>query len=248
LKRRIKASLWALIVITAIGVARLGVNFLPPLPSSVLRDWLTAVLLQVPYWQAGQFFLAPDEKLQERLAAFDRRLLQRLLPDHATLWSKAFALYVEIAYLAVYPLVPLGLAVLYFAHQRHYADYYWTVVLLAMYPCYATTPFVQALPPRVFSDTTSAIPETRLRRLNLQILRHASIQAVTFPSAHVAAAVAASLVLLRLAPLEGLAFALVALSIAVGAVAGRYHYAADVLWGALLGLAVFVGTYWTAAR
>jgi len=117
-----------------------------------------------------------------------------------------------------------------------------------MYPCYATTPFVQALPPRVFSDTTSAIPETRLRRLNLQILRHASIQAVTFPSAHVAAAVAASLVLLRLAPLEGLAFALVALSIAVGAVAGRYHYAADVLWGALLGLAVFVGTYWTAAR
>ena len=249
LRRRFKASLLALVVITAISVARLAVSFLPPLHSSVIRDWLSAVLLLVPFWQAGQFFLAPDERLQQRLLESDRRLLQRFWsPQTATPWTKAFALYVEISYLAVYPLVPLGLAVLYFAHQRHYADYYWTVVLPAMYLCYATTPFVQALPPRSLSDTTFLIPETKLRRLNLLILRHASIQAVTFPSAHVAAAVAASLVLLRLAPVAGLGFALAALSIGVAAVAGRYYYFADVLWGALLGLGVFLATYWTAAR
>src|SRR5215469_5518085 len=161
LKRRIKASLWALIVITAISMALVVVSFLPPLHSSVLRDWLTAVLLQVPYWQAGQFFLAPDEKLQGRLTTFDRRLLQRLLPDQAaTSWGKAFTVYVELAYLAVYPLVPFGLAVLYFVHKRHYADYYWTVVLVAMYLCYATTPFVQALPPRVFAETMPVVPQT----------------------------------------------------------------------------------------
>jgi len=247
LQRRIKVSLWALVVISAIGMARFAVSFLPWLASSVLRDWLTAALLLVPYWQAGQFFVAPDEKLQQRLSAFDRRLLQRRSPDKAvTPWNKALALYVEIAYLAVYPLVPLGLAVLYLLHLRQDADYYWTVVLAAMYLCYATTPFVQALPPRVLSQTTRAIPESKLRRLNLQILRQASIQAVTFPSAHVAAAVAVALVLLRLTPVAGLGFALAALSIGVAAVAGRYHYAADVLWGALLSLAVFVSTYWAA--
>ena len=136
LKRRIKVSLWALGVISAIGMARFAASFLPALHASVLRDWLTAALLLVPYWQAGQFFVAPDEKLQERMAGFDRRLLQRLLPHQATTpWNKVLGLYVEIAYLAVYPLVPLGLAVLYFLHRRQDADYYWTVVLVAMYLC-----------------------------------------------------------------------------------------------------------------
>jgi membrane-associated phospholipid phosphatase len=46
-------------------------------------------------------------------------------------------------------------------------------------------------------------------------------------------------VLLRLVPSVGLAFLLVSIGIALGAVLGRYHYAADVLLGAALAVAVY---------
>ena len=81
---------------------------------------------------------------------------------------------------------------------------------------------------------------SKMRVLNLWILRHASIQVNTFPSAHVAATIGASLALLRLVPLAGLVFLWVSMSIAVGAVVGRYHYAADALIGAGLAAAVFL--------
>jgi membrane-associated phospholipid phosphatase len=246
LQRRLTVSLLAVVVIAVISAGRLAANFLPPLYSSVLRDWLPAVLLLVPYWQTGQFFVAPNHKIQERLAAFDHRLVQALVPNRsANRWNTSFVLFVEIAYFIVYPLVPLGLGVLYVAGQRHYADYYWTVALSATYVCYAITPFVQALPPRMFSAGALLNPPTKLRMLNHWILRHASIQAITFPSAHVASAVAVSLVLLRLTPVIGVFFALAALSIALAAVAGRYHYAADVVWAILIAILVFIGTYST---
>jgi hypothetical protein len=76
--------------------------------------------------------------------------------------------------------------------------------------------------------------------MNLFILRHASIQLNTFQSAHVASTVAASLVLLQAAPAVGAAFLLVSLSIAAGAVLGRYHYTLDVVLGALCALAMYL--------
>ena len=84
------------------------------------------------------------------------------------------------------------------------------------------------------------VPRSPVRALNFWVLRHASIQANTFPSTHVASSTACALVLLHVAPAVGLGFAALALLIALGAVAGRYHFAADAVLGALLALAVFV--------
>ena len=81
---------------------------------------------------------------------------------------------------------------------------------------------------------TDASSAGALRLLNLWILRYASIQANTFPSAHVAASLAVSLALIRLLPVVGLAFLWLSVSIAAGTVVGRYHYAADALLGAVL--------------
>lgn len=66
---------------------------------------------------------------------------------------------------------------------------------------------------------------------------------ISFPSAHVASTVAVSLVLTRHLHIVGLCFLFVAGSIAVAAVAGRYHYALDVLLGAAVALIVFVASY-----
>ena len=91
---------------------------------------------------------------------------------------------------------------------------------------------------------TFDIPPTKIRALNQWILRRSSIQAITFPSAHVAASMAASLVLLAFVPWVGLVFTWLALSIAVAAVVGGYHYAADVLFALLIVVLVFLGLHW----
>jgi hypothetical protein len=107
-------------------------------------------------------------------------------------------------------------------------------------------PFTPMLPPRMIEEKWIAgLPENPVRRLNLQILRHASIHANTFPSAHVAASISSALVLIRLDTLVGLAFLWVAVSIAFGAVFGRYHYAADAILGTGVAVLAFaIGSAW----
>jgi membrane-associated phospholipid phosphatase len=79
--------------------------------------------------------------------------------------------------------------------------------------------------------------------LNQWLHRHGSIHAISFPSAHVASALAVSLVLLRFVPFAGLLFLIVSVWIAVAAVVGRYHYALDVLLGAVVALGTFLASY-----
>jgi membrane-associated phospholipid phosphatase len=245
-ERQLKVAALAAGAITTILAVRFTIPFFSTPSSSVVRDWLPAALLLVPYWQIGQFFRGPNQNLQKRLAALDRFLFA--IPIHHPARKRlgtALALYLELAYLIAYPLIPLGLAVLYSAGLRHRADQYWAAVLLATYVCLAVTPFVQALPPRMVADyIIFDIPPTKVRALNQWILHRSSIQAVTFPSAHVAASMAASLVLLAFVPWVGLVFTWLALSIAVAAVVGGYHYAGDVLLAALIVVVVFLGLHW----
>lgn len=245
-RRRLRVTAFAILAIAAILAARFMCYFVPPRPASVVRDWIPAGLLLVAYWQIGEFFAEPSQSVQARLAVFDRSFFRAVhIQPAKTSIGALRALYLELAYLMVYPLIPLGVAALYIAGMRHHADYYWVVVLLATYTCFAVTPFVPALPPRVLSGYDMfEIPPNSLRALNRWVLRRASIQAITFPSAHVASSAAATLVLLRLEPRVGLVFLWVAISIAVATVVGGYHYAADVLFALLVAVLVFVGTLW----
>jgi membrane-associated phospholipid phosphatase len=76
--------------------------------------------------------------------------------------------------------------------------------------------------------------------LNLEVLNRGSIQAITFPSAHVASTTAVALVLARFLPVTGAIFLVIAASIAIGAFLGRYHYFLDVALGAIEAAAVFL--------
>lgn len=246
LRRRIKISALAAVVVATIMSARFAGRLLPPSYLSVIRDWLPVAFFQIPFWQSGRFYITPNKRLQERLATFDQNFFELVLRSHeGRRWGIGFSLYSESAYLMCYPIVPLGVAVLYGAGMRYCVDHYWAIVLLAAYICYTVSPFFQALPPRTLvDDKTLGIPPSKVRELNRWILRHASIQVITFPSAHVAAAAAASLVLLELVPCMGLVFSGVAASIAVAAVVGGYHYVADVLSGILVAFLIFFVTRW----
>jgi membrane-associated phospholipid phosphatase len=138
--------------------------------------------------------------------------------------------------------MPFGLAALYLLREGHKADQFWAIVLAATYPCYGMLPHFQTRPPRVLEEPWSMqVPRSRIRDFNLWILRHASIQANTVPSAHAASTMACALSLLILAPAwVGLIFLWIALSIAIGAVTGRYHYFVDVVLGCLAALAAFL--------
>jgi membrane-associated phospholipid phosphatase len=229
--------------ICAVVIACSLVYVLAPLPVSIIRDWLTAALMLVPYWQTGQFFMGPNARIQAALMAFDRKWLPGISAASGTPHTR-IGLAMEIAYLFCYPLVPLGLAVLYVAGLRQYANVFWFVVLVSTYICYATTPFFPALPPRSIAGEPipSSAPNVG-RVFNRWILRHGSIHAISFPSAHVASSLATALVLLWFVPWAGLVFLFIAVCIAIAAVVGRYHYALDVLLGALTALVVFLSSY-----
>ena len=243
MRHRWVTTILAIVAIVAVALVRSTAYLLPPSSVSVLRDWLTAALLLVPYWQTGQFFLGPNIQIQDRLAAFDRWLLPRVAETSGTARTR-LGWSMEVAYLFCYPLVPLGLLALYATGLSDHVSNFWFVVLVSTYICYAFTLFVPALPPRVLAGgQITSTPQGKARIFNRWLLSHGSIHAISFPSAHVASAMAVSLVLLRVVPLVGLAFLAVSIWISIGAVVGRYHYALDVLWGAATALVVFLASY-----
>ncbi len=243
LRRRWNITLLALIPIAAVTLARASSYILPPLYVATLRDWLTVALFLVPYWQTGEFFQGPNPRIEARLMAFDRWLMPRAAATSGTPRTR-LGMVLEVAYLFCYPLVPLGLLALYLTGQRSQVASFWRVVLIATYVCYVITPFVPAYPPRDLARSQPPPAQaSKARVFNRWILKHGSIHAISFPSAHMASAFAVSLVLLRYTPWVGLGFLFVSIWIALGAVVGRYHYALDVLMGAVTALAVFLACY-----
>ncbi len=239
MRRRLHTAMLAAIVPAAILIARLAFH---GLAGSVVRDWLPAALLLIPYWQAGQFFTGPDERIQKWLAQTDEKVSRVFRWVVGSSENRGWARYFETAYLMCYPLVPIGLAALYLGHHRAAADFYWIVVVLASDICFAVTIFVPALPPRLVPGQAaeSGVATNEVRKLNLEVLTRGSIQAITFPSAHVASTTAVALVLTRFLPLTGAIFLVVAVSIAIGAFLGRYHYFLDVVLGAIEAATVFL--------
>jgi hypothetical protein len=201
---------------------------------------MPAPMLLVVYWQAGLFAEKPNARLQKILEETDRKILGKFLRSNLCQGPfRWLARYFEFAYLFCYPLVPLGMGVLYWTHHRQFSDSYWTALLPSTYLCYVLIPFAQTLPPRLTAtEPPPTLSSGAVRKLNLWILRHWSIQLNTFPSAHVASTMAASLVLLRADIPLGLLFLLISLSIGVGAILGRYHFAADVLLAVWLAVAI----------
>jgi membrane-associated phospholipid phosphatase len=219
------------------------------------RDLLPALLILVAYRESG-LLLKPDPShhLDYLFIQWDRLLLQNeVVQTMLYAGSPWLQRYLEFAYLLCYPLVPLGVAAIYLAPRgaklnaptappgRRALDDFWATVLLATLFCYAVYPFFPLTPPRVlFHDVPGPHIEPLLRKWNFWLLDHYSVQACIFPSGHVAAVTAVALAVRKHAPRLGAPFALLAASIALATVYGRYHYAVDAVAGALVGVAAFL--------
>ena len=150
-----------LIAITAI-ISASG-RWISPPAYSVLRDWLPAALLLVPYWQVGQFFSSAD--------GAPNIVLQLLITGARCVGicgiPSSNSMYLT-RYVMVYPLIPLELV----AFTEWFAttcDEYWLVVLPATYPASRLPVCGAAAPPDSWVPYVSH-SSARFGTLNREIL------------------------------------------------------------------------------
>jgi membrane-associated phospholipid phosphatase len=151
---------------------------------------------------------------------------------------RAVAEFLEFAYAAVYPVIPIALIIHLTATGATDANRFWTVILVTDYVCFGMLPWIQTRPPRALE--TEPPWGARFRSINLRLLGKTSIQANTFPSGHAAEGLAAALLVLGAGPFAVLGLLVMALAISAGAVLGRYHYAADAFAGWAVALIVWL--------
>ncbi len=205
----------------------------------VVRDWAPAAYLLAMYWMPARLVTSSNVSFEAWLASLDRRWL----PNGGTMLAdrlpRVALEFIELSYLLCYPLIPIGLGILYAAGARAEVDRYWTAVLLAGALSYGPLPRLATHPPRL--GHTPALPHvSKVRALNLVVLHHGSVQWNTFPSGHVATAVAVALAVTAREPVAGAALGIIAASIAAVSLIGRYHYLADIVAGVAVALVGFL--------
>jgi hypothetical protein len=205
-----------------------GMSHVMPLIYLLTGYWLPALLVRTSDVRFERRLLRFDELLfgAQGLQSFERKAPQWLLE------------YFELSYLLCYAVVPAGFVWLIALGFEREAGRFWSTVLLASFACYSVLPWLPTRAPRALVRPTTG--RSQIRKLNLHVLDRASVQWNTFPSGHTAASVATALAVGDHSLVAGVVLGWVAVSIAIGSVVGRYHYAADAIAGASVAAAAFL--------
>jgi len=214
---------------------------------SMLRDWVSMGLVLVAYREMDWFSaLTRNFPLELRWVQWDRTILyqgglQRAIESLGRLGQiNVVPLYLELCYLLVYAVAPFVVAILYFEDRRERVNGVLFLYLLGTLLSYALFPYFPSDPPRVaFGGSDMPNVSSVLREVNLRLVGGYGIHSSVFPSAHVSSAFSAAWALLAYLPERrriGWGMLIYAVSVAVAAVYGRYHYAADVVAGIAIGL------------
>jgi membrane-associated phospholipid phosphatase len=208
--------------------------------TSRIADWLPLFLVpflyaELPYL-IGVGAVLRDPVVQGWEAALFRgqpaRTLARSLP------SAALSELLHLGYLLYYPIVYVPPLLLYVTGRHE--EYAQTVlVLMLTYAiCFAIFALFPVEGPRYAWGAPPVVPGGPVRSLALAILERASSRGTAFPSSHAAVAAAQSVVALRYQRGVGVVVTVTSILLMVGAVYGGFHYAVDVLAGAVLGIAI----------
>lgn len=210
----------------------------PSLALQVARACLPVVYLLQGYWICGLFMRQPVRRTEARLLDADRLLFRRTNLTALLARGPRLVLgYFELTYLLVHPMVPGSLGLFFVVDGYARIDSFWTSVLLAGYGCYGLLPWIQTRPPRAIEhESYPAQERLLLRRLNLFVLRHGSVQINTLPSGHTSVAFAGALAVASVHTGLGVALLILATSITVATVLGRYRYSVDAVAGVLVGI------------
>jgi membrane-associated phospholipid phosphatase len=209
----------------ALGIAAV-IAAIAEIGTSVLRAWAPHVYLVAGYWLPAMLAARPlaPTRFERWLVGSDFRIRRRLPVVPETLRPLT-----EVAYLLCYLLIPAAFAMVWTRGAQDAVIRFWAAVLLSGYACYVCVPWLVSRPPRLLEQASDSV--NPVGRLNVLVLSRVSHGLNTFPSGHVAVSCAAAIMLGAVSPAAAVALGMVAVLIAVGAAAGRYHYAIDVLFG-----------------
>jgi hypothetical protein len=214
---------------TIAGVAR----WAPPL----VRAWAPGPYILLGYYLSGRLFADPSRRMEQWLADTDRRLLGNAATRFAH-WPRWFLGYLELVYLGCFLVVPTGLAALLWTGHLELVNRFWTIVIAAEFGAFAPLAVIQTRPPWALEPGTR-LREDGIHRFATDFVQHGTIGANTFPSGHVAGSLAVVFAVIGTLPWIGLGLLVVALSISLACIVGRYHYAVDVGAGAAMALAIW---------
>jgi membrane-associated phospholipid phosphatase len=200
-----------------------------------IREWAPLVYILVGYFLTGYLFVAPSERLERRLLGWDHQFLGDPTTRFSR-WPGWLVAYLDAVYTFCFLLLPAGLLVLKAGGRSDLANHYWTMVVAAELGAFAPLSFFQTRPPWMI-ERAPKLAARSFHRLASFLVENATIRANTFPSGHVAASFAIALAVAGAMPVAGGVLFVLAASIAVACVVGRYHYVVDVAAGlALAGL------------
>ena len=213
---------------------------------SVVRDWVALGLTILCYEEMG--WLAPSShryRLEKSWIVWDRRFLNDWHVKAAIErcgWPVAAVL--ELSYTFVYVMPVVGLVLLYIYGRADLSDQFLRLFLLATLSSYALFPYFPSEPPRTaFPADNLPRVNTAFRKFNLWMLDRTGIHTSVFPSAHVSGAFGVAFAILRILPDDrgaGWCLLVLACSITIATVYGRYHYLVDALAGIGMSLLALV--------
>lgn len=195
-----------------------------------IRGWLGHVYLVAGYWIPALLVSSSDPpgRFESWLVRTDE--WYRMFAIRPPPWAASI---LELSYLLCYVLVPVAFVLVWASGTVADVDRFWTAVLLSGFLCYASLPWLLSRPPRTLN---AAVESAGVHRVNEFVLKRVSHGFNTFPSGHVAVSLAAALEVMQISQPAGIVLLAIATAIAAGAVLGRYHYALDVVVGAILGV------------
>jgi len=203
-----------------------------------VRSVLPFATISAGYFLSGSFAVEPSQTFERWLLGWDRRWFGDPATRFAR-WPRGLLAPLEIVYMGCFLVVPAGLAGLRMAHvPQPIIDRYWTLVSAAEFGSFISLAFVYARPPWVL-EQRAAMPDRAVHRAATRFVERLTIRANTFPSGHAAGSLAVALGIVGVLPPLGVALLVLAIGICLAAVAGRYHYAADVVAGICLAVAAF---------
>lgn len=169
--------------------------------------------------------------------------------EWATQWPSRFiSELLHLAYLSYYAIIFSVPAALYLTSRRgDFSDAVFAL-MLTFVVCFLWYICFPVAGPRYVGAAARSVPAGPIRSLVVWLLETRSSEGTAFPSSHVAVAVAQSILAVRYFGRRGWFVSVITVGLALGAVYGGFHYAVDVIAGALLGGITAGAAIWAVRR
>jgi membrane-associated phospholipid phosphatase len=236
-----RISVGASAVHFAVLIALTATTWLPVTPSW-LRSWAPLLLLLFLYSEMPVLIQAAGhtETLDTLVIQWEQALFGS---QPAQEWARrspsaALSEVLHLAYLAYYPIIYVVPVVLWLSDRKRDFESAVFALMLTFVACFVAYIIFPVAGPRYLWPSTA--PDGLFRRLATWLLEARSSRGTAFPSSHVAVACAQSVLAVRFFGARGAVIPVVTIGLALGAIYGGFHYAVDVLAGAMLGVSAAI--------